>query len=841
MDKINKKYADIVVNMPQINQNFTYEIPEHLLEDIKQGSLVTVPFGKRNVHGVVIQLQDTARFPQTKFIHSNLDKNIYITTNQIKLMQWIAETTITSISHCIGLMLPSGVMQKTDQQYILIPEAVSNAPMTKTQMRLVRLMKEKGSLRGRQIDRALPKTNWRASVAVLIRKGIVESHAILPKPRTRSKQSKFVTLVISLEKAYPIIEKTPRIQGKTKTRRIAIVKFLSSQESAIKQSEINKRFSSTGKELESLATQGILKIFEDEVDRNPMYDLAYNPAIKPILTPDQKRNWKTIEKALQSNAWHEPFLLHGVTGSGKTEIYLRAVDAVLQQGKQAIVLVPEIALTPQTIQRFHGRFPDKVGMLHSRLSPGERYDTWRKAREGKISVIVGPRSALFTPFENIGLIILDESHDPSYYQSGTVPHYHAKLVAEKLAQQTKAVLILGSATPSVETYYRAMQKELKLLELPARILAHKDIIKTYPNQESLVLQHNLTENNDTVSQPLPPVEIIDMRDEIKHGNRSIFSEILGNRIQDVLNKKQQVILYLNRRGSATHVFCRDCGHVMRCKNDTTPLTYHKNQGKLICHTCYAQRNYPKTCPECGSKKIKHYGLGTQQVEEETKKTYPEARILRWDRDTTHAKGSHQEILEKFASYKADILIGTQMLAKGLDLPLVTLVGVILADVGMSLPDFRANEKAYQLLSQVSGRAGRSLLGGNVILQTYKPESFILKTAANHDYATFYQKEIYMRNKMGYPPFTPLMRIEYRHFDRTYIEKHAQATAKRLQNYAKEKKFHNTFISNATPCYFEKIDREWRWQILIRGIHAHEMIIDNPLPDWRIETTPQSLL
>ena len=346
---------------------------------------------------------------------------------------------------------------------------------------------------------------------------------------------------------------------------------------------------------------------------------------------------------------------------------------------------------------------------------------------------------------------------------------------------------------------------------------------------------------DTVSQPLPPVEIIDMREELKRNNKSIFSDVLRQGIQDVLHKKQQAILYLNRRGSATYIFCRDCGHVLRCKNDQTPYTYHKNQEKLVCHTCSSKRNYPKTCPECGSHRIRHFGLGTQQVEEETQKAFPEARILRWDRDTTKAKGSHQAILDSFTNYEADILIGTQMLAKGLDLPLVTLVGAVLADVGMSLPDFRANERAFQLLSQVSGRAGRSLLGGNVILQTFQPDVFTLRAAATHDYAGFYEKEIAMRQKMDYPPFKQLTRIEYRSTDFEAGENLVKMTATRLKAYVKEQKLNNVSVSEGTLCYFKIIDREWRWQILIRGNQGRELVMNTPLPDWRVETNPQSLL
>ena len=838
---MNRGYAEVAVNVPKIDQLFTYEIPQKLIGDIHLGSLVTVPYGRRNVHGVVTRLLDYATYPQTKKIQSILDDQIQLTPMQIELMHWIAEDTICPISDCISLMLPRGILQKTDQLYQLLEKETSNLPLTKLQMRLIRLLRERGDLRGRQIDHAIPKTNWRASMATLVRRGLVNSQTVLPKPTTNIKQTKYIESTIPFDIAKTIIENTARIKDTTKERRKELIRFLINEEPIVEQSVLIKLFGTNTKELNSMEEQGVLRIIEKPTNRISQFSLPYNPSEKPFLTPDQTKILNQLILSLRSDIQQSPFLLHGVTGSGKTEIYLRAVEETIRQGKQAIILVPEISLTPQTIERFQGRFPDQVGLLHSKLSYGERYDTWKKALNGEFSIMVGPRSALFTPFSNLGLIILDESHDPSYYQSGNAPFYHAKDIALHLAEKQCITVIFGSATPSVETYYQTSIGKFTLLELPKRILAHKKVIETYPNQANLIAIEDVEFETDTVSQPLPPIEIIDMRDELKRGNKSIFSEVLSQGIQDVLNKKQQAILYLNRRGASTYVFCRDCGYVLRCPKDDTPYTYHQNQNKLICHTCGSQRNSPRTCPECGGTRIRHFGLGTQQVEEETKKIFPDARVIRWDHDTTKAKGSHQAILEQFTNYEADILIGTQMLAKGLDLPLVTLVGAVLADVGMSLPDFRANERAFQLLSQVSGRAGRSLLGGNVILQTFRPDTFILQAASTHDYVGFYTYEIEMRKKMGYPPFNSLMRLEYRSSDQTAGEVLVRATAQRLKNYVIHHNIQNVFVSEPTLCYFHKIDREWRWQILLRGNQSREVVLNIPLPNWQIEINPQSLL
>jgi primosomal protein N' (replication factor Y) len=838
---MNSRFVEVAVNVPQIDQLFTYEIPNKFIGKIQLGTLVTVPYGRRNVHGVVMRMLDYAPYPQIKPIQAILDDQIQLTPIQIELMHWIATDSICPISECISLMLPQGILQKTDQIYHLDKEKTSNLSLTKLQMRIIRLLHERGDLRGRQIDNAIPRTNWRTSMTTLVRRGLIISQTVLPKPTTKTKQIKYIKTTAPLDVAISIIDNTSRIKDQTKIRRKDVIKYLFDEEQIAEQSVLIKMIGTNSKELNSMENQGLITIFEKPIDRAPHFDLLYDPVAKPFLTPDQAKIWNQIVLAMRNEDSQLPFLLHGITGSGKTEIYLRAVEEAIRQKKQAIILVPEIALTPQTIERFQGRFPHQVGLLHSKLSIGEKYDSWQKAYNGEISVMVGPRSALFTPFKNLGLIVLDESHDPAYYQSGKPPFYHAKGVALHLSKKTGATVIFGSATPSIETYNQATIGRYKLLELPNRILAHKNIIDKYPTQATLSAIPDIELETDTISQPLPPVEIIDMREELKRGNKSIFSEVLVQGLQDVLLKKQQAILYLNRRGSSTYVFCRDCGYTLRCPNDDIPFTYHQNQEKLICHICGSQRNSPRICPECGSNRIRHYGLGTQQVEEETKRIFPNARVIRWDRDTAKTKGSHQNIVEKFSNYEADILIGTQMIAKGLDLPLVTLVGGVLADVGMNLPDFRANERLFQLLSQVSGRAGRSLLGGNVILQTFRPDSFVLQAAATHDYKGFYTHEIALRQKMGYPPYHHLMRLEYRSQDQAVGEALVRTTAQQLKNYVLFHQLQNVFISEPTSCYYYKINQEWRWQILIRGNQSREVIFNVPLSDWRVETNPQSLL
>ncbi|HAE86371.1 MAG TPA: primosomal protein N', partial [Anaerolineaceae bacterium] len=415
---------------------------------------------------------------------------------------------------------------------------------------------------------------------------------------------------------------------------------------------------------------------------------------------DQQQVWQQIAPIL-GKPESKPVLLHGVTGSGKTEIYLRAVEQVLAQGRQALILVPEISMTPQAVRRYMARFPNQVGLYHSKLSEGELYDTWRRARQGDISVIVGARSALFVPLPHLGLIVLDECDHESYDQTDREPFYHAVETAEAYAQICSANLILGSATPRITQYYKAQRGTWTLLAMPRRILAHRQAIE----QQAVNLHIQLPElpaDEALLSLDLPPVEVVDMRAELTSGNAHVLSRSLQSALSQVLADNQQAILFLNRKGSATYVFCRECGEAITCPRDLTPLVYHRDRGGLLCHICGYTRKMPTKCPHCGSKQIRQMGIGTERLEALVGKAFPEARILRWDAETTTTKDAHDLILTHFSTHHADILIGTQMLAKGLDLPLVTLVGIVLAEVGLKLPDYRAAERTFQVLTQVSG-------------------------------------------------------------------------------------------------------------------------------------------
>ncbi len=549
--------------------------------------------------------------------------------------------------------------------------------------------------------------------------------------------------------------------------------------------ELLDRSGASPSSIKSLLRRGYIRIEEEETYRNP-WPVDQASTQSPELTKEQKLATQVIEKCIR--AQKGTVLLHGVTGSGKTEVYMKAAEDVLSQGKQVIVLVPEISLTPQTVSRFKGRFGNRVAILHSRLSLGERYDEWRRIRQNQVEIVVGARSAVFAPFERLGLIIIDEAHEDSY-KSDVRPRYHAKEIAAKRCEMNDAVLVLGSATPSLEDYYKAIQKEYRLVELNSRI-GH---------------------------QPMPKVEMVDMRRELEMGNRSMFSNKLYQAIKSTLESKEQIILLINRRGYAYFVSCRSCGHVIKCQNCDVSLTYHSREQVLKCHYCDYQEKYPKVCPECNSKYIKHFGTGTQKIEEELYKLFPSVRLLRMDMDTTSRKGAHHRILDAFQTLNYDILLGTQMVAKGLDYPNVTLVGVIAADTALNLPDYRSSEKTFQLVTQVAGRAGRGKKLGRVVVQSYQPEHYALQYACNHDYVGFFRREIQIRQQFNYPPFSHIIRVlvtgeqesSLIQFTKSMIE----WLRKRIDGDILLKR--GLVDLGAYPAPIERIKNKYRWQVLIR--------------------------
>ncbi|WP_449389622.1 primosomal protein N' [Clostridium sp. ETTB3] len=556
-----------------------------------------------------------------------------------------------------------------------------------------------------------------------------------------------------------------------------IVEFFKTNSGKYTKSELINDHSISQYKLNKLIENEVLSIEEESVFR--YNDRVYNKDSAKTLTIEQEN---IIREYINSD--DTMFLLKGVTGSGKTEVYMKLVERVLLEGKSAIILVPEIALTPQMIERFKGRFGVNVALFHSKLSDGERFDEWFRVKEGKAKVIVGARSAIFLPAKNLGLIIIDEEHENTY-KSEQNPKYQTKEVAEYLSELKGCKVILGSATPSIETYYRALTGEMKLLELNSRV----------------------------DNKPMPPMKVIDMRNELKGGNKSLFSRELFIAIQERLKRKEQIILFLNRRGFSTFVSCRSCGYVFKCDECDISMTYHKN-GLLICHYCGKTKREPRECPKCHSKYVKFFGAGTQRVEEEVKKYFNNVRILRMDVDTTRDKHSYERIYNTFKNGEADILIGTQMVSKGLDFKNVTLVGILAADMSINIPDYRAAERTFQIITQVAGRAGRGDKQGEVLIQTYTPQHYSLQYAVNYDYEGFYEKEFTVRAMMKYPPFGKLLLINGTSKKEELLKNFMHKITMMIKPLVES--CLDIEILGPIPCMISKVKENYRWQIVIKG-------------------------
>ena len=564
---------------------------------------------------------------------------------------------------------------------------------------------------------------------------------------------------------------------KNKDGYIEIIDFIKRNTGKYTKTELSKEHGFSIYKLNKLMEHGLIKSEEEIVFRYNTRE--YNKDVQKNLTVEQSMAIKEIEESEENL-----ILLKGVTGSGKTEVYMRIVEKTLEEGKSAIVLVPEIALTPQMIERFKGRFGSNVALFHSKLSDGERFDEWYRVKEGKASLIIGARSAIFLPAKNLGLIIIDEEHENTY-KSDQNPKYQTKEVAEYIAKLKGCKVILGSATPTIESYYRAISGEMKLVEL----------------------------NHRVDNKPMPKMMLVDMREELRSGNKSLFSRRLYASMKEKLEKGEQIILFLNRRGFSTFVSCRSCGYVFHCEDCDISMTYHKN-GFLVCHYCGKTKKQPNLCPKCGSKYVKFFGAGTERVEEEVRRYFKNARILRMDVDTTRAKDSHEKIYNAFKAREADILIGTQMVSKGLDFPNVTLVGILAADMSLNLPDYRAAERSFQIITQVAGRAGRGDKEGEVIVQTYTPEHYSLQYAKKYDYENFYEKEFTIRAMMGYPPFGRILLINGSGKNEDELRKQMIYLGEKVKEKAEE--FGGLEVLGPTPCIIYRIKENYRWQIIVKG-------------------------
>jgi len=809
-------YADVAVNVPFARQrSFCYSVPPHLTIEI--GQAVWVPFGSQIAQGVVVGLSDYPSVEVTKPISDIITPLPLLSSLQIELASWLSRHYLSPLFDAIALMLPPGFERRlvTFLQLTVQPSDIGDLESELTQV--VNFFEGKGKISIKELEKAFGKRRTELAIEQLVRRRLVSKSQELEQAKVKPKHELFLKLGLPpLEVESEVI----RLKKTGAYKQAAVLGFLIEQGKAVRVAEVKQRVVCSNSVIGLLRKRGLVTTELAEVRRDPLAHLEVCPSMPPELIGSQREAWqKILDRIARRSSFESPpvLLLHGVTGSGKTEIYLRALAEVVAQGKRGICLVPEIALTSQTIERFAARFPGRVAVLHSGLSLGEQFDEWRRIRDGMCDVVIGPRSALFAPQPDLGLIIIDEEHEWTYKQSDKSPHYHARDVAIKLAQLTGAVVILGSATPDVETYYKALQGDYELVELKERI-ALQGIV------------------------PLPEVEVVDLRDELKAGNRSLFSSALLSAIADTLDNRGQVILFLNRRGTATFIQCRHCGFVFNCRSCTVALTYHSATRKLVCHRCGYSVALPSSCPQCSDQRLKFLGVGTQKVEEEVRSIFPQARVIRWDRDVTSKRRAHEELLSRFRNHEADILVGTQMVAKGLDLPEVTLVGVISADTGLNFPDFRAGERTFQLLCQVAGRAGRGFTAGRVIIQTYCPEHYAIKAASKHDYADFYTQELNYRRQFGYPPFGRLARLVFSHTNEVVCRKEAQRVARLLLSEADRKGAPDIRLIGPAPSFISRIRGRYQWQILLCGGDISEFLAPMVFKrGWTVDIDPVGVL
>ncbi|KIX90965.1 primosomal protein N' [Staphylococcus microti] len=761
--------AQVIVDVAakSVDRTFDYIVPEDLLDVIQPGVRVLVPFGPRKIQGYVMQLVSDAEtdieINRLKPIYEVKDIQPELTEELVKLSEWYSHYFVAKRISMLEAMLPSAMKAKYTKVFELVE------PDCLPEQLLHRFNRE-----GIYPYKTAQSNEDVAELLHYMKQGAVREVTLLSQHTGKKKQR--AVRVVEPEMGDSVLldlEKRPKQYD-------VLAFLLDEQHRDVSLRELKDMNFSTSA-INTLERNGIIEKYDVVVERDPYEGRIFEQEQKRQLTDEQQVAFDQINEAAEDQR-AETFLLHGVTGSGKTEVYLQIIDCVLERGQEAMMLVPEIALTPQMVQRFKRRFGDEVAVLHSGLSHGERYDEWQKIRDGRARVSVGARSSVFAPFKNLGVIIIDEEHEATYKQED-YPRYHAKEIAEWRSQYHQCPLVLGSATPSLESYARASKNVYTLLSMPTRV-----------NQ-----------------QPLPDIRIRDMREELANGNRSIFSEDLAQAIETRLEKQEQVVLFLNRRGYASFMLCRDCGHVPQCPNCDISMTYHKTTDELKCHYCGYHEPAPFQCPSCGSEHIRQMGTGTQRVEELIQERFPSARIIRMDVDTTSKKGSHEKLLKDFGDGKGDILLGTQMIAKGLDFPNITLVGVLNADTMLNLPDFRSSERTYQILTQVAGRAGRHKKKGEVIIQTYNPDHYAIEDVQANDYLAFYDKEMRFRQLAKYPPYFYLINFTITHEKMKVALQAATHVHQILLQHLTER----AFILGPAPAALSRINNEFRFQILLK--------------------------
>ncbi|QJA09228.1 primosomal protein N' [Romboutsia sp. CE17] len=787
-----KKYAKVIVRNNSIYTDnlFTYEIPEFLENELEVGHRILVPFGKGNKPTEAFVFEITNIIEEgikSKYVVDILDEKPIFKLSDLELVRWMKNRYLCTYIDCINLIYPKGYKLNNYKVVILSENIKDTMDMC--------LYKESLNLNENEIFIIETLLNNKRKIKMDKLKKIKNINNILDKMKRKNlidikweykdhkNEKKICYVSLSMDKEYIedyISENKINLGNKQKE----IVEFLK-YNSSVEINDLLEILNASKQSITSLVGKNLITLEIKDYYRSP--ESIYESECKKITLNEEQEYAINKVTSEMFNDNKKPYMIHGVTGSGKTEVYMEIIEYALNQGLDSIVLVPEISLTPQTISRFKNRFGDIVGVFHSQLSEGEKHDVYKAIKLGKIRILIGARSALFAPFSSLGVVIIDEFHEGAY-KSEKNPKFNAIEVARYLVMKKNISLVLGSATPSIDEYYKAVNGDYELISIKNR--ANKN--------------------------PLPKIEIVDMKNELSNGNKSILSNKLHLEIENAIRNNNQVILFLNRRGYANFVSCRSCGYVFQCENCDISLTYHKGKNLGRCHYCGYEKEIPKECPECGSHYVKPFGTGTQKIEEEIKNIFRGVRVLRMDKDTTSKKGSLEEILNKFRNKEADILIGTQMLSKGLDFENVTLVGILSADMILNFPDFKSAETTFQLITQVAGRAGRSEKEGKVVLQTYDTDHYSIRRAINYDYEGFFEDEIKIRKAFGYSPFNNMLSVVISGNNEKMVEQNARAMYNSIIYLLENRGIKEfDFILGPNPCSISKINHNYRWQILFK--------------------------
>ncbi len=829
-------FAEVAVDFSDRDRRrtYTYSVPKG--NAVQPGDLVWVPFGYRPIQGIVTSVAESTETENPRSIDSVVEGGPFISEHLIATAIWIADHYRTNTFRACVAMLPPGANQQLhiwvsrSELASRVDQLLIGIGITADQHTVLNDIPTQGRVRRDRIVRKIGRSNER-HLDALVRAGIAVEESIWERPRAGAVFKSHIALAANEKRTDEIVAQYLKRRA---FRRADLVRHLASLPNAIPRADLTSKFGAHI--VKAVLDDEVAQIEQVRVERDPLADYAVQDAISHELTPEQRAAADAISESIQSGT-AGAFLLFGVTGSGKTEVYLRAVEKCIEVGRRAIIMVPEIAMTPQTLQRFASRFPGQIALQHSGLSIGQRFDQWHQTKSGRYSVVIGSRSSIFAPVDNLGLVVIDEEHEWTFKQSDRAPRYHARDVAEKLCAESGATLVLGSATPDIGSYRRttdpSASNRIALLRLPRRI---NEALRSAP-QTSRSHVSSIPNTGYAESQ------IVDMRIELQDGHREMLSRPLLNALRANVDRGEKSILFINRRGSASFVQCVSCGTIRTCPNCQTPLTLHRNHrsgggSRLQCHYCSYSIGAARQCRNCGGTGVARRAAGTEGVEEVVRGFFPNTPILRWDSDTARNAADHSKLLDEFQSEGNHILIGTQMVAKGLDIPTVSLVGVIAADIGLAIPSFRSAERTFQILSQVTGRAGRADTPGIAIIQTFQPDHFAITASANQDFEGFHRQEIETRRRYRLPPFTVYAKLSYGAFDNRDAEMEARSVRTRIDQRLEREPSSYIEVAGPSPSFPARRAGRYRWQILLKGQDLTQILDNVPLgPGWVTDVDP----